>query len=207
MAVDFIYQPGHLLAGKYRVVKPLGVGGMGQVFVVEHVGIGRRFALKVLLPEFRGNKELVARFEREARMAAGISHEHVVQVTDVDFDEQGSPFFVMELLEGESLEDVIARDAPLPLGRAVAILDQVLDGLGAAHARGIVHRDLKPANVFLAKGGKLPKVKLLDFGISKQATQDPADVGLTRTGMVMGTPQYMAPEQARGSRDVDHRVD
>jgi serine/threonine-protein kinase len=194
---------GEVLAGSFMITGLLGEGGMGRVYEAEHVRLPRRFAVKVMLEQIATHPDAVARFEREAQAIARIVSPHVLDVVDV-VRVQGRPCMVTELLEGEELGNVLDRVGKLPLGQAIAIGRQVCRGLAAAHAIGIVHRDLKPSNLFLIdRDGGAPFVKILDFGIAKMA--DGAQ--LTRTGMVLGTPAYMAPEQARGSSDVDARVD
>jgi serine/threonine-protein kinase len=176
---------------------------MGRVYEAEHVRLPRRFAIKVMLDQLASHPDAVARFEREAQAVARIESPHVLEVVDV-LRVQGRPCMVSELLAGEELADVLDRVRKLPLATAVGISRQVCRGLAAAHAVGVVHRDLKPSNLFLiTRDAGVPFVKILDFGIAKMA--DGAQ--LTRTGMVLGTPAYMAPEQARGATDVDARVD
>lgn len=194
-----------LVASRYRLGVLLGRGGMGSVYRAEHVELGRSVAIKLI---GRGalDSRLVSRFERELRVAASIRHENVVSVTDGGRDEEVGPFLVMELLEGEALADRLARGTP-PLDEALTILDQVLCGLEAVHAAGVLHRDLKPQNVFLCPRAEgPPRVKLLDFGVSKLFGETHEDT-LTREGDVIGTPQYMAPEQLLGITDLDARVD
>ncbi len=199
---------GALLGGKYRLVRPIGQGGMGVVYEAEHVGIGRRVAVKFLLPELIGNAETLARFQQEARLAATISDEHVVDILDNGADELRGPYFVMEMLDGENLESLMRREGKLAVQRARTILGQVLRALRAAHRKGIVHRDLKPANVFLIRRSRArDQVKVLDFGISKSIDPSGAAVRLTRTGFVAGTPVYMSPEQASGKKSIDARSD
>jgi serine/threonine protein kinase len=196
---------GALLEGKYRLVRILGRGGMGVVYEASHELLGKAVALKVLAPELAGRKEMVARVMREARAAGATGHPNVVLVTDMGTHE-GLPFFVMELLAGENLAELLVRRTRLGVRRATTIVMDVLSALQAVHDRGIVHRDLKPANVMLADDGAGAEVvKVLDFGISKVA--DSADDPVTtKTGHVMGTPQFMSPEQAR-AEEVDARTD
>ena len=194
------------IAGKYRLLRLIGEGGMGSVYEAEHLGLGMRVAIKLLAESFSEDQVFVKRFRREARAAGAVNHENVVTVTDTGTDEDGIPFLVMELLDGESLASVLRRARTLTPESAAGIAYQVLAGLGAAHEKGVVHRDLKPANVFLVPNAEgRQRVKLLDFGISKFA----ADVTnqVTQDGAVIGTPSYMAPEQVKGRPDVDGRAD
>ncbi|HEU4409808.1 MAG TPA: serine/threonine-protein kinase, partial [Polyangiaceae bacterium] len=196
---------GRVLQGRYRVTAVLGEGGMGTVYEAEHLVIGRPVALKVLHPDFGRESEAVRRFRHEARAAGSIGHPNICEIYDVGELDDGSPFLVMERLHGETLADRIGRETALPLADVVDVALQVLRALAAAHEKGIVHRDVKPDNIFLAERvGYAPLVKLLDFGISKNAALD--DLRMTRTGAVMGTPYYMAPEQARGEI-IDARID
>ena len=199
--------PTHPLGGRYRVIRAIGHGGMGTVFEAVHVGTGRAVALKLLHFRCATDGALRARFEREARAATSVAHPNVVEVLDVGTAEDGRPFLVMELLEGESLRARLDRVHRLEVGETAYIGASVLVALGAAHGSGVVHRDVKPDNVFLAHGAPRPRVKLLDFGISKLFGPDGMDLGMTTTGTVLGTPRYMSPEQARGRPDLDHRVD
>jgi eukaryotic-like serine/threonine-protein kinase len=185
---------------------------MGTVYEAEHVALGRVVAIKVLHRVHASGKEPVIRFYREARAAGCIGHPNVCEVYDVDKLDDGRPYLVMEKLVGETLSRRIAVEGKLPPGEMVHILIQVLSALAAAHERRIIHRDIKPENVLLAeRSGCPPLAKLLDFGVSKttrrDATQGIDDVDLTRRGTVMGTPHYLSPEQARGDRDLDARVD
>ena len=195
--------------GGYTVIRLLGRGGMGQVFLAEHQRIARRVAVKVLLPELSANESVIERFFTEARATSLIRHPGIVEVLDCDvLDNQA--FIVMEFLEGESLAGYLARVGSLggDLGFALAVVGQVADAVGAAHASEIVHRDLKPDNIFLCASSRHARVvpKVLDFGIAKLAVQGVA--GQTKTGMLMGTPAYMSPEQCRGgSKAVDGRSD
>jgi serine/threonine protein kinase len=198
-------QEGDVLDGKYRVDRVLGVGGMGIVVAATHIHLNQRVALKFLLPAAVGNREVIERFAREARAAVQIQSEHVARVTDVGTLPTGSPYMVMEYLEGTDLAQAIEKGGPMPVTQAVGYVLQACEAIAEAHALGIVHRDLKPANLFLARRpGRDPMVKVLDFGISK--TSDAA-TGLTQTSSVMGSPFYMAPEQMMSSKDVDARAD
>ena len=186
---------------RYVLEELLGTGGFGAVYRARHAHMGRSVALKVLHPHPPPTPEMQERFLREARAAAAIDEPGIVHVYDCGVTPGGEAFLAMELLEGEDLAEHLSGRGPLPMGRAVELARAVLRPLGAAHAAGVVHRDLKPANVFLAGGG----VKLLDFGISKLEGDGVAP--LTKTGVVMGTPHYMAPETFRGAATVDHRAD
>ncbi|MCB9619455.1 MAG: protein kinase [Sandaracinus sp.] len=196
---------GAVLGGKYRIERKLGEGGMGAVYAAVQEPLGRKVALKVLLPVLARDVTLVGRFQREAELAASLGHPNIVQVTDFGVDD-GSAFLVMDLLEGESLGGVLERERVLAPERVRFIATQVLSALGAAHARGVVHRDLKPDNVYLTSvSGVSDLVKLLDFGIAR-LTEGSGDQKMTATGQVLGTPAYMSPEQARG-KPVDARSD
>ncbi len=184
--------------GKYRILERVGRGGMGTVYKAHDPVLDRLVALKVISSESDVTDELKARFYREAQACAKLSHPNVITVYDLGED-QGQLFIVMEFLEGEELKGLIARRAPLSLEDKLAVMVQVCDGLHYAHQKGIIHRDVKPGNIFVLQNGQ---AKILDFGIARIATTDP---GLTRTGLIMGTLRYMAPEQARGR--VDHRSD
>jgi serine/threonine protein kinase len=203
---------GKTIGGKYVVRSVLGEGGMGTVFEAEHLTIGRSVAVKVLHPNQARKKDAVRRFHQEARAAGAIGHPNICEVYDLGTLEDGSPYLVMEKLVGETLAERIAAEGGLPFEDVIDVLTQVLSGLVAAHEKGIVHRDIKPENVFLTRRVGCPPVcKLLDFGVSKMIAPligaKEEDLDLTRTGMVMGTPYYMSPEQARGDRNLDARVD
>lgn len=200
-------KPGDLVGGKYRIVRVIGDGGMGTVYEARHEHLGSQVALKFLHADLTRSPGLVARFLQEARVSASIRSPHVTQVVDVDETPDGDAYFVMELLEGESLEQRLGRGRPLPLPEAVDIALQMLSALEAAHSRGIVHRDLKPDNVWLTPSARGPHVKLLDFGIAKLKTSDEFRRVETRPGSMMGTPAYMAPEQAISADQVDQRAD
>lgn len=198
-------QPGDLLAGKYRIERVLGRGGMGVVVSAIHEQLGERVALKFLLPESANNAEAAARFLREARAAVKIRSEHVARVTDVGTLESGSPYMVMEYLEGTDLAQYLESHGPLPIDEAVEYVLQACEALAEAHALGIIHRDLKPANLFRTeRADGSPSVKLLDFGISKMVTLGGS---MTRTSSMMGSPLYMAPEQMTSAKHVDPRAD
>jgi serine/threonine-protein kinase len=198
---------GTLLSGRYRVLRLLGVGGMGTVYLVEHVEIRRQFAAKLLSSEYAGSRTTIERFMKEARMVASIRHPHVIEIIDFGHTDDGMPFFVMELLEGEDLADVIKREQRIAWPHARDILLQTLDALAAAHALGIIHRDIKPQNIFcVARPGAEPFIKLLDFGIAKAIHPASSDERLTQTGAIMGTAHYMSPEQANGE-PLDPRTD
>ncbi|MBI5487835.1 MAG: protein kinase [Deltaproteobacteria bacterium] len=199
---------GALLGGKYRLVKMLGRGGVGEVWEAVHDVIGLRVAVKLIRFEYAGNPELNARFIQEARAAAAVGHPGIVQVHDVGTSPDGRAYLVLEFLEGEDFEKVLARQRRLSVGETAEVLVDALDALGAAHAKGIVHRDMKPENVFLVPGRKGERVvKLVDFGIARLADETDSAMRLTRPGAVMGTPYYMSPEQARGEAEVDPGVD
>jgi serine/threonine protein kinase len=203
---------GQTLGGKYLVRSALGKGGMGTVYEGVNLQIGRIVALKVLHAKQLKKKEAVKRFYQEARTAGAIGHPNICEVHDLGTLENGCPYLVMERLVGVPLADRISKEKLLPIDEVLDALTQVLSGLVAAHAKGIIHRDIKPENVFLTQREGYPTVaKLLDFGVSKilpmsEAVRD-SDLDLTRAGMVMGTPFYMSPEQARGDRDLDARLD
>jgi len=201
---------GDLLAnGRYRVEEVLGEGGMGVVCAATHVALNQRVAVKFLLPEALEHPQAVARFEREARASASLTSEHVVRVTDVGRLESGAPYFVMEFLEGEDLAQRLRRQGPLDVRTALSFLAQACEGLIEAHAKGLVHRDIKPSNLFLAKraSGRVV-LKVIDFGIAKaELTQESGGHDLTRTSEIMGSPQYMSPEQLRDTKSVDARTD
>jgi serine/threonine protein kinase len=194
--------------GRYKIVELIGEGGMGKVYLAEHVEIGKRVALKVLHPSYSRMPDLVERFRREARAASKIGHPNIVDVTDSGATPDGSVYFVMEYLEGVELGSIIEREGALDVARALRITGQICRALSAAHREGIIHRDLKPENIFLiTRGGEADVVKVLDFGIAKTTEAEAArERRLTSPGMAMGTPEYMAPEQAAG-RPADARTD
>jgi serine/threonine-protein kinase len=195
--------------GTYRLLARIGEGGMGIVYRAEHTVLVGLAAVKVLLPCFAGNADVLARFLQEARAVNRVRHENVVHVSDYGHCEDGTPYLVMELLEGHSLGQLLGAEGCLRAPRAINIARQIALGLGAAHEAGVVHRDLKPSNVMLVRAGvERDQVKVLDFGIAKLLLPDgpEAAVPVTATGARLGTPYYMSPEQILGQR-VDHRTD
>src|SRR5580692_1408544 len=197
--------PGEVLAGKYRVERVLGVGGMGIVVAAHHLQLDEKVALKFLLPQAMQSAEATNRFVREARAAVKIKNEHVARVSDVGTLENGSPYMVMEYLEGGDLAAWLEQRGALPVEQAVEFVLQACVAVADAHALGIVHRDLKPANLFCVRrsDGQL-SIKVLDFGISKLSDNmnDSSGVpvaSMTRTSAVMGSPLYMSPEQMQRS--------
>ncbi len=212
-----------LLAGKYRLDRVVGQGGMGVVVLATHVALDERVAIKLLLPEALASAETVTRFQREARSAVRIKSEHVARVSDVGVVDAaavplqsmlgvplvaGAPFMVMEYLEGRDLAAVLRASGPLPVADATGYIAQAIEAIAEAHTLGIIHRDLQPANLFLTRrpdGTAL--VKVLDFGISKAIGPNMTDAGMTTTSTVLGSPMYMAPEQMVSSREVDGRTD
>ena len=197
---------GHTV-GSYQITGTIGNGGMGQVYLAQHTLLGRQAAVKVLLPMFSQDQATVTRFFNEARAATAVRHLGIVEIYDFGYHTDGSAYIAMELLQGESLAARLQR-GPMSVAVALGFCRQIAGVLAAAHGKGIVHRDLKPDNIFLVPDPEMPsgeRVKLLDFGIAK-LTQNVAGANQTRTGTVMGTPAYMAPEQCRGVQ-VDHRAD
>jgi serine/threonine-protein kinase len=196
---------GRVLGDRYRVLSRLGEGGMGTVYLCEHAVLRRRFALKVLRPELADDPELVERFRNEAIAASRIGQENVVDVVDFGAEEDGALYYVMEALDGRSVGAILRDEGPLPVHRVLLLIEQACRALAAAHARGVVHRDVKPENVFVVRRDDAERVKILDFGIS-HVPSEMTGARLTRAGSIIGTPEYMAPEQATGE-DVDHRAD
>ena len=198
---------GQVLNGRYRLLSVLGVGGMGLIFAARHELVGRRFAIKLVHPDRSRQAESVIRFRREAIAAGSLDSEHIAAVTDFGLADNGQPYIVMEYLDGEDLARVLMRRGALPAAAAAEAVRQAARGLAVAHAQGIIHRDLKPGNLFVCRrpdGGEV--VKVLDFGIAKLRSSPGLDP-ITRTGVAIGTPHYMSPEQARGERDADARTD
>jgi serine/threonine-protein kinase len=193
--------------GAYRIVKPLGAGGMSEVFIAEHALLGRRAAIKVLRARLSRQSDIVRRLFNEARIMTAIANPGIVQIFDFGFHVDGSAYIVMELLEGETLDARLARRGPLAIAEALHLVRQVASALCAAHAFGVVHRDLKPENIFLARdievtGGE--RAKILDFGIAKLMGED---ASATQESVVLGTPSFMSPEQCRGAGTVEQRSD
>lgn len=197
---------GTTIAEKYTIVRLIGRGGMGSVFEGRHALLARRFAIKFLLPQFASHREVLRRFENEAKAAGRLEHPNLAAVTDFGRAPDGSPYLVMEFLDGEDCAGLLRRVGPLPAPRAANIVLQACRGLAVAHDAGIVHRDIKPENLFLTTAGDgADLVKILDFGIAKLL---PADASVaTNTGAAIGTGFYMSPEQARGAGSVDERTD
>ena len=193
--------------GSYRILKQLGEGAMGQVFLAEHRHLKRRAALKLLARDLVDRPDLLERFFLEARATSAIAHPGIVQIFDCEIDASGRPYIVMELLEGETLAARLARQGALPPLVVARLARSLADALDAAHAKGIVHRDLKPENMFVQREPP-DSIKLVDFGIAKLAGDLQAgQVHKTRSGAVMGTPLYMSPEQCRDSAAIDFRTD
>jgi serine/threonine protein kinase len=192
---------GHVLAGRYRVISRLGKGGMGQVYLAEHVEIEKRFAVKVLFGDLATNDKMLVRFKREAKTASILKHIHIVSVVDFGCTEQGLAFLSMELLSGKSLAQVIEKEGPLSVNRAINIGKQIASALSHAHEKGILHRDLKPENVMIEdreEGADF--ITVLDFGLARmlQSKITTPEESLTVVGTVQGTPEFMSPEQAQG---------
>ncbi len=210
-ALESTVRPGDVLAGKYRIERVIGSGGMGMVVSATHLKLDERVAIKFLLPDALASKEVVARFDREARAAVKIKSEHVARVIDVGTLETGAPYIVMEYLQGSDLAKVVKHEGMLAVPVAIEYMLQAAEALAEAHAIGIVHRDLKPHNLFLAKRADgTPCVKVLDFGISKVVGGDSrseSEGSLTATNAVLGSPIYMSPEQMSSPKSVDARAD
>ncbi|HEU5059005.1 MAG TPA: serine/threonine-protein kinase [Kofleriaceae bacterium] len=199
-----------MLDSRYRIDSLIAMGGMGAVYAGTHLLLHKRIAVKVLRTDLQSRQSMVERFQREAIAASAIGHENIVSVTDMGTTSDGIAYLVMELLTGQNLADLIEADAPLNAALACDITMEILSGIAAAHHAGIVHRDLKPENIFLSHRplGR-DRVKILDFGVSRltSGTQPTPDVRLTTTGLIVGTPRYMSPEQARGETTLTHATD
>jgi len=210
-----VRKAGAVVASKYRLTRRLGSGATGEVYECEHLAIGKRLAVKLLRIDLEDGPEIVARFRREARAASAVDSEYIVQVVDFGADREHGVYMVMELLVGEDLEALLARQRTVEPDEATSIAYQIARGLARAHGAGVVHRDLKPANVFLAsRGDEDPVCKILDFGISTIAKPRPTDHARPGDGgdaggpgLVLGTPQYMSPEQIEACDTLDGRTD
>jgi serine/threonine protein kinase len=204
-------QPGMVLRGKYEILGKLGAGGMAAVYRARHLAFGEVRAIKVVNNRLADDEDFLRRFRNEAVVARRLQHPNAVRVDDLDMTEDGRPFIVMEYVEGQNLREVIRHQGPLSLRRSVVIARQVAAALAAAHELGIIHRDIKPDNILLTGSGETETAKVLDFGIAKMRESALGDSGAvaTRTGMVVGTPQYISPEQAMGRRgsELDGRAD
>ncbi|MFS8070724.1 MAG: serine/threonine-protein kinase, partial [Byssovorax sp.] len=202
--MDIPWGPGRVIAGRYRLVSQLGQGGMGSVWRADHMSLSSPVAIKLIDPEIARRPEMLERFQREAQSSAALRSPHVVQIFDYGVDE-GVPYIAMELLEGESLAGRIARLGRLPYADTVRVVSHVGRALAKAHEAGVIHRDLKPDNVFLVKNDDKEIAKVLDFGIAKILGNGPGSAkgNATRTGSILGTPSYMSPEQAQGTKTID----
>jgi serine/threonine protein kinase len=193
---------GNVIKGRYQVLSKLGEGGMGTVYLAEQVSVGRKVAIKFLLGNYATDDAFISRFRREARLAASLNHRNIVILYDFDQANDGTLFIVMEYLSGQKLSDVIRRDGPLEIGRAARLGLQIADGLDAAHRAGVIHRDIKPDNIMVAGADASEEIKLMDFGIAR--LRDPGNASqITRAGLIVGTPAYMAPEQVDGGEVSD----
>jgi eukaryotic-like serine/threonine-protein kinase len=198
---------GRIVGGKYTLERELARGGMGAIWVAFDAQLRRRVALKLMSPDHLASSSARSRFEREAMAIAQLQSPHVVQIFDYGVDD-GAPYIVMELLDGEDLQERLGRVVRMPIATVASMLTQAAKALGAAHGAGIVHRDIKPANIFLSRHDTDEVVKVLDFGVAALMSGAPTgDLHVTRAGGVVGTPHYMAPEQVRGSKGVDYRAD
>src|SRR5262245_22363525 len=194
---------GAVVGGAYRIERLLGQGGMGSVYEAQHLRLPRRYAVKILNAQLLSNRGIFERFQREAEIASALGHEHIAQVFDFNLTDDGTPYMVLELLVGEDLAARLRR-GPLTLSQTVRYLDQLASALTVTHAAGVVHRDLNPRNIFLCARTRGDEIlKVLDFGVSKLL-----EAGTTVTGSIIGTPNYMSPEQAEGRQsDIDPRTD
>ncbi|HEX3345315.1 MAG TPA: protein kinase, partial [Polyangiaceae bacterium] len=195
---------GDVVAGKYALIRRIGEGGMGVVFEAMHLRLRLRVAIKILRPDVTGPAEVLARFEREARITAQLRSGHFARVIDIDRLPSGLPYIVLEYLEGCDLEAELLREGPIPVAEAVDVAIQVAEAMKEAHALGIVHRDLKPSNLFVCRAGERRFMKILDFGISRV---EHGETRITGSASYIGTPNYAAPEQLRDSASADDRSD
>jgi serine/threonine protein kinase len=196
---------GRIIKARYRVLNKLGEGGMGAVYLAEQLSIGRKVALKLLQGNYAKNDEFIARFRREARLAASLNHRNIVTIYDFDQDSDDTLFIAMEYVDGIKLTDVIRGDGPVDMQKAIRLGTQIAEGLHAAHQQGVIHRDIKPDNIMVVGSDDTEEVKLMDFGIARLRDTG-AITHLTMSGMIMGTPTYMAPEQAEGG-EITERTD
>jgi serine/threonine-protein kinase len=194
--------------GPYQLKKQLGAGGMGEVYLAEHVLLKRPCAIKLIRPERAGNPTELQRFEREVRATSALTHPNTVQVFDYGHADDGTFYYAMEYLPGINLDELVERHGPLPPGRTIHLLRQLCGALAEAHAAGLIHRDIKPGNIILGeRGGRHDVVKLLDFGLVRLQTSGPDEMRLTQEGAIAGTPAFMSPEQAGGQQNLDGRSD
>jgi eukaryotic-like serine/threonine-protein kinase len=198
-------KPGAWIAGKYRLLRPLGKGSMGEVWAARHAEMDRDIAIKLIFKDTPDSPDFAARLKREAQACGKLQHPNIVRVYDIGETETGEPFLVMEMLEGETLKARISSRQRLPTAEALGIALEVARALRAAHGAGVVHRDLKPENVYLHRGAEAEEVKVLDFGVSKILSL--GNMAFTVSGALVGSPAYMSPEQARALKDVDGRAD
>jgi serine/threonine protein kinase len=201
---EHAFEPGVVLSGTYRILRPIAAGGMGEVYVAAHERLPGRYAVKVLHRDLTRDPESLSRFRCEAEIMSGLRHPNIVQVIDFNITDDGVPYLVMELVEGLDLAESLREGQALPPEQAAHIIHQIASALEAAHARGVVHRDLKPENIMrISLDGQEDFIKVVDFGISKARR-----TRITAEAAILGTPQFMAPEQAQGRRDeIDHRTD
>ncbi len=207
-----VHGPGELIAGKYQIIRVLGVGAMATVYLARHALCDELFALKMLNKEIIDNEEAKARFDREAKAISKLAHPNIVSLHDYGRTTQGNPYFVMDYLEGVSLLDMLSREKLLEQKRAVPFFRQISEAMAHAHAAGVVHRDLKPSNIVLVRksdsaGSLTEQARVVDFGIAKIVhSWEENEAKLTQDGEAIGSPAYMSPEQCRGI-DLDHRSD
>src|SRR5580700_7845309 len=204
---DLAYPAGTIVANRLRIVRVIGVGGMGTVYEVEHELTKHHRALKVLQAKAAQQPSVVERFVREASAAGRIANAHIAETFDAGRLESGEPYLLMELIEGETLDARLRREGPIEVGELTDLVHQACEGVHAAHVSGIVHRDLKPENLIVTPRDGAPFVKILDFGISKFDSERTGALGITTEGLVMGTPYYMSPEQLIASPSLDARTD
>jgi serine/threonine protein kinase len=198
--------PGQMIAGRYELIEPIGEGSMGRIFLAEQVSVGRRVAIKIINRELGAKYDTIARFQQEARLLASVKNDHIIDIYDIGETEAGDPFIAMEFVDGQSLAQVVRNERMLEPARVIRLSLQIASALATVHEAGAVHRDLKPANIMLTVEHQAEVVKILDFGLAKVLSDREATGRLTRTGSIVGTPEYMSPEQVAGN-GVDHRAD